>query len=122
MNKIEFLLSQLILAADIARRAHWRTGVEATHEALGDFYDAVASKTDKFAESWMGEFQQKIPAFNIESDFDSEKDIAQALREILTSVRAVRDLVTGSSRPLINIMDEVEGEFIHTLYKLEQLI
>lgn len=122
MNKIEFLLSQLGLAASIARRAHWRTGVEATHEALGEFYDEVVEKTDKFAECWMGEFQQKVPPFNIESDFDPEKDVAQALREILNSIRAVRDLVTGSSRPLMNLMDDIEAQFIHSLYKIEQLI
>lgn len=121
MNKIGEFLAQLFLARDIAHRAHWLTSVEARHEALGGFYEAITDATDTFAEAWMGEFGQKVPGFNIESDYESSKEVTVALREILSSIRVMRDLVVGGSRPLNNLADEIESEFLAVLYKLEQL-
>lgn len=121
MNKIGELLAKLFLARDIAHRAHWLASVEARHEALGGFYEAISGLTDSFAEAWMGEFRQKVPGFNIESDYSPDVDVVEALRDCLYSFRTMRDIVTGSSRPLANIADEIEGEFLTLFYKLEQL-
>lgn len=122
MNKIGDFLAALFLARDIAHRAHWLASTEARHEALGDFYEDIASITDEFAEVWMGEYRRKVPAFNIESDYNGDADPVDLLRDQLHALRSMRGLVCGGSRPLENLADTIEEKFLKLLYKLEQLL
>ncbi len=100
---------------------HWQTKSYAEHKAFGTAYEAFDELFDKFVEVYYGRFTietvQKIYA--IKSDTYTENVIARytAMRDSV--VDYLSELVRGYG-DLKNIVDEIEGEFNHLLYRLQQ--
>lgn len=100
---------------------HWQTKSYAEHKALGAAYEAFDELFDKFVEVYYGRFAvdtaQKI--YTIKSDTYTDNTITRytAMRDSV--IAYLSELVRGYG-DLKNIVDEIEGEFNHLLYKLQQ--
>lgn len=111
----------LFLSRDIAHREHLRTKSYAQHVALGDFYDAIIELTDSLTEMYQGRngVIDSIPQLN---DEDSDKTPAQLLKKYLDLLEKTRyTAVEKTDSALQNKIDEIVGQFLSTLYKLENL-
>lgn len=108
----------LFLARDVAHRAHLNTESYAQHMALGSFYDSIIELADKFAEAWMGRNKKKIG--NIPFMKAPDSDILKQMEVMLEIVEESRDFCKDDSA-LENIIDEIVGEFLSTIYKLKFL-
>jgi predicted RNA-binding protein with PIN domain len=100
---------------------HWQTKSYAEHKALGTAYKAFDGLFDKFVEIYYGRFaidtEQKI--YTIKSDSYTNDTIARytAMRD---SVLEYLGQLVSEYGDLKNIVDEIEGEFNHLLYRLQQ--
>ena len=104
---------------------HWQTKSYAEHKALGKAYEALEGLFDKFVELVYG--RQGIPALTsnagsvYRATFEPYKD--EMLKRYATLMKEVVDHVydvAGNSGDLKNVADEIEGEFNHLLYRLQQ--
>ena len=111
------LIATLFLSRDVAHREHLKTTSYAAHMALGDFYDEVVSLGDKLAETYHGRHGIiDIPILAAESD----KSIDQQLESHLNAVEYMREGALGEDSALQNIVDEIVGLYLQTLYKLRR--
>lgn len=111
----------LFLSRDIAHREHLRTKSFAQHEALGSFYSAIVELTDSLTEMYQGRngIIDSIPQLN---DEDSDKTPAQLLKKYLALIEKTRyTAVEKTDSALQNKIDEIVGQFLSTIYKLENL-
>jgi len=104
---------------------HWQTKSHAEHTALGTAYEALDGLFDKFVELVYG--RQGIPtlqdnagavyrtAFEPYKGEMSEK-YAMLMEEVMNHLYDV----AGDYGDLKNLADEIEGEFNHLLYRLQQ--
>ncbi len=112
------LIARLFASRDYGHRAHLATGSYAQHKALNDFYDTLTDLIDKLVECYQG--RHGVVEFPyIEAAFD--KNCVATLTEHLKMIEAVRDQAVGNDRPLQNIVDEICGVYLQTLYKLKVL-
>ena len=88
------------------------------HKALGHFYDEVVELADSLAEAFQGDegIMSDIPLF-------SSKPTDTIDNFLVKQVNMIEKLRhTASSRTAIqNIIDEVIGEYLSTIYKLRNL-
>lgn len=100
---------------------HWQTKSYAEHKVLGTAYEAFDDLFDKFVEVYYGRFaidaEQKI--YTIKSDSYTNDTIARytAMRDSVVSYLLE---IVNEYGDLKNIVDEIEGEFNHLLYRLQQ--
>lgn len=94
---------------------HWTTDSYAQHQALGEFYDEVVEILDKFVEAYIGTFGKSddIPK--------GEDDISQMIRDNLSWINENRDELSNGVPAIENILDELAGLHMTTLFKLENL-
>ena len=112
----------LLLARDISHREHWSAKSLSQHMALGEFYDAIIGLTDQLAEMYKGRHKTlpKIPQLNDEEQGD--KTSAEMLRKYLELIEKMRyTAVEKTDTALQNKIDEIVGQFLLTLYKLDNL-
>jgi len=113
------LVARCFDARTVAHFAHLRTRSYAEHVALGDFYDAIASAADAFAECHMG----------VEGKFDSfpaiKPDPSVSMLEYLPSmhdwVTKNRTACADGSTELANLIDGILETIDRTFYKLKFL-
>ena len=111
------LIATLFLSRDIAHREHLKTTSYAAHVALGDFYDEIVELGDKLAETYQGRHGVvDIPLLSA----DSDKDIVSQLESHLNAIEYMRQGAVGDDSPLQNIVDEIVGCYLQTLYKLRR--
>lgn len=111
----------LFLSRDIAHREHLRAKSYSQHIALGEFYEAIIDLTDALTEMYQGRngIVDSIPQLN---DDDADKTPAQLLKKYLDLLEKTRyTAVEKSDSALQNKIDEIVGQFLSTLYKLENL-
>ena len=111
----------LFLSRDIAHREHLRTKSYAQHMALDGFYNAIVDLADSFSEMYQGRHGiiQVIPQLN---DDEQDKEPAQLLKKYLALIEKTRyTAVEKTDSALQNKIDEIVGQFLSTLYKLENL-
>jgi hypothetical protein len=99
---------------------HWQTYSYAEHKALGEAYETLDGLFDKFIEIYYGKYGR--PTEQIEYTFkaftyrdepaNTIKDYRDQLMSELSSVLTKQDL------DLLNLKDEIEGQFNHLLYLL----
>ena len=94
---------------------HWTTDSYSEHQALGDFYDGLIDLLDKYVESYIGTFgkNEAIP--------DDNTKITDAIREQLVWLNENRSEISNGIPALENILDEMAGLYMSTLFKLENL-
>lgn len=120
--KCSEFLGHLFTARDVAHSAHLNTRSFAKHSALGEFYGSIIELADKFAEAYQGRYGLIGPvAITIPSKAKTE-NILSFLTASLEQIEKVRyDVCEKSDTPLQNIIDEIVGQYLSTLYKLRFL-
>lgn len=116
---VEEMIARVFAARDAAHLEHWRTKNGEEHRALGDFYDGVIDKVDKYVEAHQG-------AFGLVGDVKLEQTkstgkISEFLRDEMVWLTENRSQIARSIPALENLLDDLTGLYLTTLYKLENL-
>lgn len=113
-------MGQLFLARDVAHSVHLNTKSYAKHQALGGFYDEIIELADKFAEAYQGR-KGLIGPISLMSA-RKNGNIIEFLEDSLEQIEEMRfKVVDKTDTPLQNIIDEIVGLYLSTLYKLKNL-
>ena len=115
---IENLVAKVFAARNATHLEHWRTGSYAQHVALGDFYDEIIDLIDKLVEAYQGSFG-KIGAVKL--TIEEETDCVRCLTADVAWIAKHRNEIAQEVDALENIVDEITGLYLKTLYKLENL-
>ena len=115
--KIASIIARLFADRTYTHMVHLKTSSFAAHKALNDFYDDVIGLVDGLAETAQGKFGKlSIPVGQVSSDMTNAADVLEAsLEEIL------KDAEGCKVKALCNIVDEIEGLYLSTIYKLREL-
>ena len=110
----------LFLARDVAHSVHLNTRSFAKHSALNSFYDEVVELADKFAEAYQGRHGLIGPISLMSAK--KTTNIIEFLEDSLADIEKMRyDVVEKTDTPIQNIIDEIVGLYLSTLYKLKFL-
>jgi hypothetical protein len=113
-------VGELFLARDVAHSVHLNTRSFSKHSALNTFYDEVIDLADKFAEAYQGRHGLIGPI----SLLSAKKygNIIEFLEQSLKDIEDMRyEVVSKTDTPIQNIIDEIVGLYLATLYKLKYL-
>lgn len=113
---IEQLIKRAFKLRDATHLAHWRAtgeGSYARHQALGEFYDGLLDKLDEYVETHQG-------AFGLVAG-GSDGDSLEAIRKEMLWLTEHRGEIARGVPALENLLDELVGLHLRTLYKLENL-
>jgi RNA binding exosome subunit len=110
----------MFLGRDIAHTVHLSTRSYAKHRALNSFYVDIIEAADKFAESYQGR-HGLIGKITV-PEYKNSKNIIEFLENQLKTIEEVRyDVCEKTDTPIQNIIDEICGLYLSTLYKLRTL-
>jgi hypothetical protein len=110
----------LFLGRDVAHSVHLNTRSYAKHVALQDFYEGVIDLADSFAEAYQGKYGL-IGGINLQTA-KKTSNIVEFLQDQLDEIEANRyKVVEKECTALQNIIDEIVGLYLSTLYKLRFL-
>lgn len=110
----------MFLARDVAHSVHLNTRSFAKHSALNDFYDGIIDLADKFAEAYQGR-HGLIGPIALHSARKTS-NIVEFLEDSLKEIETERyEICDKSDTALQNIIDEIVGLYLSTLYKLKFL-
>jgi hypothetical protein len=110
----------LFLARDVAHSVHLNTRSYAKHMALNEFYDNIVGLTDKFAEAYQGR-HGLIGPITLKSARKTT-NILEFLQDSLAEIEEARYKVCEKTdTPIQNIIDEIVGQYLFTIYKLRFL-
>lgn len=116
----ETFVGQLFLARDVAHSVHLNTRSYAKHKALQEFYEEIVELADSFAEAYQGRHGLIGPI-----ELQSAKktgNIVEFLESQLSELEGMRyKVVDKTDTALHNIIDEIVGLYLSTLYKLKFL-
>ena len=114
------LIGHLFLARDVTHSVHLNTRSFAKHKALGGFYDKVIDLADDLAEAYQGR-HGLIGPITLHSA-KKTGNVVEFLEDSLNEVEKLRYQVCDKSDTAIqNIIDEIIGLYLSTLYKLRFL-
>lgn len=120
MSTAADFVGTLFLARDVAHSVHLNTRSFSKHSALNSFYDEVVELADKFAEAYQGRHGLIGPI----SLMSAKKtgNVTEFLESSLADVEDMRYKVCEKTdTALQNIIDEIVGLYLSTLYKLRFL-
>lgn len=110
----------LFLARDVAHSVHLNTRSFAKHSALNEFYDEIVELADKFAEAYQGRHGLIGPISLMSAK--KTTNIVEFLEDSLADIEKMRyEVVEKTDTALQNIIDEIVGLYLSTLYKLKFL-
>jgi len=110
----------LFLGRDVAHSVHLNTRSYAKHKALRRFYNDIVDMADKFAEAYQGR-HGLIGAIALQST-KKPGNILEFLQAQVEEIEAMRyKVVDKADSPLQNIIDEIVGLYLSTIYKLKFL-
>lgn len=110
----------LFLARDVAHSVHLNTRSFAKHSALNSFYDEIVDLADKFAEAYQGRHGLIGPISLMSAK--KTTNIIEFLEDSLADIEKMRyEVVEKTDTPIQNIIDEIVGLYLSTLYKLKFL-
>ena len=110
----------LFLGRDVAHSVHLNTRSFSKHMALNTFYDEIVELADKFAEAYQGR-HGLIGAISLQST-KKPGNILEFLQDQLEEIEEMRyKVVDKADSPLQNIIDEIVGLYLSTIYKLKFL-
>lgn len=119
MKAADFV-GMLFLARDVTHSVHLNTRSYAKHKALQKFYDGVIDLADTFAEAYQGKYGL-IGPISLHSA-KKTANVVEFLEDQLEEIHSVRYKVVDKDCTAIhNIIDEIEGLYMSTLYKLKYL-
>ena len=110
----------LFLARDVAHSVHLNTRSFAKHSALNEFYDNIVDLADKFAEAYQGRHGMIGPITLMSAK--KTGNILEFLQDSVADIEKMRyEVCDKSDTPIQNIIDEIVGQYLSTLYKLKFL-
>lgn len=113
-------IGYLFLARDVAHSVHLNTRSFSKHMALNTFYDEIVGLADSLAEAYQGR-NGLIGPITLQSA-KKTANITQFLENQLKELEECRyEAFDKSDTPLQNIIDEIVGLYLSTLYKLKFL-
>ena len=113
-------VGHLFLARDVAHSVHLNTRSFSKHSALNEFYDSIVDLADKFAEAYQGRHGLIGPITLTSAK--KTGNIIEFLEDSLNSIENTRYKVCDKTdTPIQNIIDEIVGQYLSTLYKLRFL-
>lgn len=116
------LVERIFLTRNLSHSAHLGTRSFAEHMALGDFYESVIDLLDNFIESYQGAFGLlRSKEEKEEKEEEGEKDILKTLQEDVKWLNKNRSAIAREVPALENILDEIVGLYLRTIYKLRFL-
>ena len=119
MKCAEFV-GMMFLGRDVAHSVHLNTRSLSKHMALGTFYDGIIDLADKFAEAYQGKHGLIGPISLMNARKTS--NIVEFLQDQVDEIEKARyELCDKSETALQNIIDEIVGLYLSTLYKLKFL-
>ena len=114
------LIGTLFLARDFSHVTHLNTKSYAKHKALDEFYHEIVELADGFAEAYQGR-HGLIGSIPLQSA-KKTSDIVVFLQDQLDEIEAGRyEVCNKTDSPIQNIIDEIVGQYLSTLYKLKFL-
>jgi len=112
---IEKLIEKMFHARNASHIAYWKTTSYAQPNALGGYYEDVVDKLDGLIEAYQGEF-------GFVGDVEGEElDIIKPINDDLIWLDKNRSKSAKGVPELENIIDDLTGLHMKTLYKLENL-
>jgi hypothetical protein len=119
MKAADFV-GMLFLARDVTHSVHLNTRSYSKHKALQKFYDGIIDLADTFAEAYQGKYGL-IGPITLHSA-KKTGNVVEFLEDQLDEIHSVRYKVVDKDCTAIhNIIDEIEGLYMSTLYKLKYL-
>jgi hypothetical protein len=119
MKAADFV-GMLFLARDVTHSVHLNTRSYSKHKALQKFYDGIIDLADTFAEAYQGKYGL-IGPITLHSA-KKTGNVVEFLEDQLEEIHAVRyEVVDKDCTAIHNIIDEIEGLYMSTLYKLKYL-
>ena len=113
-------IGTLFLARDVSHSVHLNTRSYAKHVALNEFYDNILDLADKLAEAAQGRHGLIGPITLMSAK--KTGNIVEFLEDSMSEVEKMRyDVCKKEDTPLQNIIDEIVGQYLSTLYKLKFL-
>ena len=113
-------VGMLFLARDVTHSVHLNTRSFAKHSALGTFYDEIVDLADKFAETYQGKYGLIGPISLMSAKKTS--NVVEFLQDQIDEIEQIRyKVVDKDCTALQNIIDEIVGLYLSTLYKLKFL-
>jgi DNA-binding ferritin-like protein len=110
----------LFLARDVAHSVHLNTRSFAKHSALNEFYDEIVELADKFAEAYQGRHGLIGPISLMSAK--KTTNIVEFLEDSMADIEKMRfEVCEKTDTPIQNIIDEIVGLYLSTLYKLKFL-
>lgn len=110
----------LFLARDVAHSVHLNTRSFSKHSALNEFYDNIVELADKFAEAYQGRHGLIGPITLMSAK--KTGNIIEFLEDSLNDVEKMRyEVCEKTDTALQNIIDEIVGQYLSSLYKLKFL-
>ena len=110
----------LFLARDVAHSVHLNTRSFSKHMALNTFYDEIVGLADKLTEAYQGRHTLVGP-ITLQSA-KKTANITEFLQDQLAELEDCRyTIFDKSDTALQNIIDEIVGLYLTTLYKLRFL-
>ena len=110
----------LFLARDVAHSVHLNTRSFAKHSALQTFYDEIVDLADKFSEAYQGRHGLIGPIGLMSAK--KTTNIIEFLQESMSELEDCRyEVCDKTDTPIQNIIDEIIGLYLSTLYKLKFL-
>lgn len=116
---IEDLVARVFRARNHAHLTHWKTKSYSEHQALGSFYDSIIDILDKLVEACQG--SKGIMGHVDLSSKDESMDIIKLITEDANWISKNRAKIAHGVPAIENIVDELVGEYLSTLYKLKNL-
>jgi len=114
------LIGHLFLARDVTHSVHLNTRSYAKHKALGGFYGKIIDLADDLAEAYQGR-HGLIGPITLHSA-KKTNNVVEFLEDSMKDVEDLRYKVCEKDDTAIqNIIDEIVGLYLKTLYKLKFL-
>ena len=122
MSKASQFIRLMFESRQVAHKAHFTTGIDSKHRALGEFYEAIVDLADRFTEVYIAKYGMP-ESLDFSCDGDEGADIAETLRNHLNWIETNRNLIVQSGyTPIQSIIDDIVEQYLHTLFKLERLL
>jgi Family of unknown function (DUF5856) len=112
------LIALLLLSRDTAHRQHWHTTSFAQHKTLNEFYDSILELTDSLMEKYQGR-NGRLEVPTLEEKDTYSKEPIEVLKKHLDWIENARyQAIPKEDTALQNIVDEIVGQYLETLYLL----
>lgn len=122
MNKAADFIALMFFARNFTHREHLRTTFLSRHIALEEFYNSIVELADKFTEVYQGR-NGIIEDVSLDTVDQPAQDSLSLLEAQVEWIETNRYLIAPiKDTPIQNIIDEIVGQYLHTIYKYRTLM